>query len=400
MTSPVVVRPVRTAADLRAFIAFPYRLHRGDPLWVPPLRMDVRKLLSRKKNPFFQHAEAEYFLAETPADRRISGSGDPVHGERPADQPARRPARAGEVVGRIAAIHNRAHNEFHGEEIGFFGFFECVDDQAVANALFDAAAAWLRPRKLAAMRGPASFSTNDECGLLVQGFETPPTILNPHNPPYYVRLIEAAGFTKTKDLYQYQVTNPDMPERLLKGARLIAERKRITLRRIDMKRFDDEIERIKQVYNRAWENNWGFVPMTDAEIDHLAAQLKPVVVPDLVVFAERDGEVIGFAAALPDLNVALKTNPSGRLFPGIVKILWAARKITRIRILLLGLLKEYRMTGADALMYHWIWEKGYALGYRWAEAGWILEDNAAMTNALLRMGFEQYKTLRLYDRAL
>lgn len=331
-------------------------------------------MLSRKKNPFFGHAEAEYFLAETARNGRS------------------------QVVGRIAAIHNRAHNDFQGDAAGFFGFFETVNDQAVANALFDAAAAWLKPRGLTVMRGPASFSTNDECGLLVEGFDTPPTLLNPHNPPYYVELVERAGFTKAKDLYQYQLTNPTIQERLVQAARLLAERKRITLRKIDMKHYDEEIERIKRVYNAAWEKNWGFVPMSDPEIDHLAKQLKPVVVPDLVVFAERDGQLIGFAAALPDLNVALKRNPSGRLFPGIIKILWAARSITRIRILLLGLIKEYRNTGADALMYHWIWEKGYALGHRWAEAGWILEDNAAMKNALLRMGFTSYKTLRFYDR--
>ncbi len=382
MSGSVVVRPVTTAADLNKFVAFPYRLYRGDSYWVPPLRMDVRTLLSKTKNPFFQHAEAEYFLAE---QQEAAGDGG---------------GRRGTVVGRIAAIHNRAHNEFHADSAGFFGFFESVDDQAVANPLFDAAAGWLKPRGLTLMRGPASFSTNDECGLLVEGFDTPPTLLNPHNPAYYVRLVERAGFVKAKDLYQYESTNPAMPERLIQAGRLIMERKKITLRQLDMKRFDEEVERIKRVYNAAWEKNWGFVPMTEAEIDHLAKQLKPVVVPELVVFAERQGEVIGFAAALPDLNVALKRNPSGRLFPGILKILWAARKISRIRILLLGLLKQYRMTGADALMYHWIWEKGRALGYRWGEAGWILEDNAAMINASERLGFQHYKTLRLYDRAL
>lgn len=373
MNAAVVVSPVTSAADLKRFIAFPYKLHRGDPLWVPPLRMDVRKLLSRKKNPFFQHSEAEYFLA--------------VRG-------------GSEVVGRIAAVHNRRHIEFHQEKAGFFGFFECVDDQTVADALFDAAAEWLAKRGLEVMRGPASFSTNEECGLLVEGFDTPPTLMNPHNPSYYVDLVECAGFTKSKDLFQFQSVSPKIPERLLRGARLIMERKGLTLRKIDMKRWDDEIAKVKQIYNAAWERNWGFVPATDAEIDHLAAQLKPVVVPDLVVFVERGAETIGFAAALPDFNVALKTNPSGRLFPGIVRILWTSRKINRIRILLLGLLKEYRKTGADALMYHWIWEKGYALGYRWAEAGWILEDNAAMKNGLVRMGFDPYKTLRFYDRPL
>lgn len=370
--SGVTVRSVASRSDLEKFIGLPYRLHRRDPHWVPQLRMDVRKMLSREKNPFFQRAEAEYFLAE----------------------------RGGEIVGRIAAIANRAHNEFHEDRVGFFGFFECTDDQEVADALFDRAGEWLSSKGLVWMRGPTSFSTNDECGMVVEGLDTPPTILNPHNPAYYPALVERAGFDKAMDLYQYQTTSPKMPERLMRAARLLAERKKIKLRSIDMKNFDQEIERIKKVYNAAWEKNWGFVPMTDAEVDHLAAQLKPVVVPDLIVFAEREGEVIGFAAALPDLNVALKKNPSGRIFPGIIKILWAARKITRIRILLLGLLKEYRKTGADALMYHWIWEKGRALGYDWAEAGWILEVNPAMSNALVNMGFDRYKTLRLYDRPL
>jgi GNAT superfamily N-acetyltransferase len=250
------------------------------------------------------------------------------------------------------------------------------------------------------MRGPASFSTNEECGLLVEGFDTPATLLNPHNPPYYPGLVERAGFHGVKDLIQYQTESPEMPERLIRGAKLLAARKRIRLRSLDMKRFDAEVEAIKRVYNAAWEKNWGFVPMTDAEIDHLAKQLRPIVVPDLVVFAEQEGNLIGFAVALPDLNVALKANRSGRIFPGLLRVLWAARKNSRIRVALLGLLKEYRGIGADALLYQWIWEKGYARGYRWAEAGWILDDNTAMTNGLLRMGFRPYKTLRMYDRPL
>ena len=367
---------MRTTADLRRFIAFPYRLHRGDPYWVPPLRMDVRKMLSRKKNPFFQHAQAEYFLASR-SDRR----GD-------------------EVIGRIAAIHNRAHNEFHGDKAGFFGFFDSINEPEPAAALFDAAAQWLGDRGLTEMIGPASFSTNDECGLLVDGFDAPTTVLTPCTPRYYVDLFEKAGLIKAKDLFLYQSVNDQLPERLTRGARLIAKRKKFTLRPLDMKRFDEEVALIKQVYNSAWERNWGFVPMTEAEIDHMAKELKPIVVPDLIVFVEHEGQLIGFAAAIPDLNIALKTNPSGRLFPGILKILWKARKITRIRILLLGLTKEYRGSGADALMYHWIWEKGYALGYRWAEGGWILEDNAAMNNGLRRIGFEHYKTLRMFGRPL
>lgn len=366
------------------------------------MRMEVRKLLSRTKNPFFQKNEADYFLAI----RKKAGQVEARY--RPSRPPFkaivlpsfRHDGESWEILGRIAAIHNRAHNEAHEDTVGFFGFFECVNDDAVAQALFETAGTWLKKRGLTAMRGPASFSTNDECGLLVDGFDTPPTIMNPHNPRYYVDLVERAGFTKAMDMYQYQTVNPRLPEKLVDRVKKVLERKNITLRTLDMKNFDGEIERLKAIYNSAWEKNWGFIPMTDAEIDHLAAQLKPVCVPELVMFVEQEGKTIGFAAVLPDFNVALKKNPSGRLFPGILKVLLAARKITRIRILLLGLLKEFRGIGADVVMYHWIWDTGYRLGHRWAEAGWILEDNVPMNNAIQRLGFEPYKTLRFYDRPL
>lgn len=364
--------PVSDGRGLERFIAFPYDHHRGDPLWVPPLRMDVRKLLSPAKNPFFQHATAQYFLARSD----------------------------GRTVGRIGAIVNDAHNKLHRDRVGFYGFFESVDDPVVAAALFDAAAAWLRAKGCDTMRGPMSPSINDECGLLVDGFDTPPTLLMPHNPRYYVALHEGYGLTKAKDLLAYESTEVEAPERIQRAARLLTERKKITLRPLDMKRYDAEVALIKQMYNAAWEQNWGFVPLTDAEIDHLAKDLKPVAVPDLVCFAYKDDQLIGFGAALPDMNVALKHNPSGRLFPGILKVLWYSRRITRVRILLLGVLPEYRGTGVDALMYHWIWTHGRARGYNWGEAGWILEDNAAMNNAALRLGFSPYKTYRIYDKRL
>ena len=366
------VSEVRDRHDLRAFIALPYALHRQDPQWVPVLRRDMAVLLSVKKNPFFRHAQAAYFLAR----------------------------REGRVVGRIAAIHNRLHNEFQGDRVGFFGFFESVNEPEVAGALFEAVAAWLRARGLAAMRGPASFSTNDECGLLVDGFGTPPVLMMPHNPPYYAGLIEGWGFQKAKDLLAFQTTDDQLPSRLVEGTALLTRRYKIGLRQLDLKRFPAEVETVKRLYNASWEKNWGFIPMTDAEIDHLAKQLKPVVVPEMVLFAEKAGVPVGFAIALPDLNVALKKNPSGRLFPGILKTLWAARKLTRIRVVLLGTLPEWRGKGIDALLYRGIWENGYAKGYRWAEAGWILEDNFPMRNGLEHMGFEAYKTYRLYDRAL
>jgi GNAT superfamily N-acetyltransferase len=364
------VTAVRGRVDLEAFIALPYRLHRDDPRWVPPLRRDVRMLLSRTKNPFFEHAEAEYFLAR----------------------------REGEVVGRIAAIHNRLHNEVHADRVGFFGFFEAVNDAAVAAALLEAAAAWLQPRRLDVLRGPVSFSTNDEAGLLVDGFETPPAVMMPHNPPYYATLLEAAGLHKAKDLLAYQRSDTGLPERLVRGASLTEQRYGLRVRALDMKRFDREVEVIKRLYNASWERNWGFVPMTDHEIDHLARQLKPVVVPEIVLFAERGDETAGFAVALPDLNVALRANPSGRMFPGILKVLWAARKIDRIRILLLGVVPAWRGKGIDVMLFKHVWEKATAKGYYWGEGGWILEDNHAMRNGLERMGFEVYKTYRIYER--
>ena len=374
----ISVRPAIARRELRDFIDFPYRLHARDPLWVPPLRRDVALLLSRTKNPFFEHAEAEYFLAE----------------------------QDGKVVGRIAAIANRLHNEFHQDKVGFFGFFECVNDQAVANTLLDAAAAWLRPRGFATMRGPASFSTNDESGVLIDGFDTPPTLMMPHNPPYYLALLERAGFSKAKDLLVYQGGSMDaavpVPERLARATELIRKRAGLTLRALRVKDFAAEVERIKELYNLCWERNWGFIPMTDHEIDHLATQFKPVVVPELAPFLEKDGKPVGFALALPDLNVVFQKNRSGGMFPMVLKLLWAlkTRKIRRCRILLLGIIPEYRNKGFDAILYHWIWTTGAKFKIYWGEAGWILEDNAAMNAGLLKMGFTVYKTYRMLDRPL
>jgi len=368
------VAPVGGRGDREAFISLPYRLHRSDPAWVAPLRRDVRAALCRESNPFFDHAEAEYFLAR----------------------------RDGVGVGRIAAIHNRLHNEFHRDAVGFFGFFEAEDDAEAAAALFDASSSWLRARGLTMMRGPASFSTNDECGLLVDGFDAPPTLMMPHNPPRYVGLVEGAGFIKAKDLLVYQTTVEPPPARLVAGAERLERRCGVTTRPLAMSRFAAEVDLVKRLYNASWERNWGFVPMTGREIEHLARQLEPVVVPELVAFAESGGQPIGFAAAVPDLNVALRRNPSGRIFPGLgfIKVLWAARRVDRLRVLLLGTLPEWRGKGVDALLCRRIWEAGSRKGYRWAEAGWVLEDNHPMRNGLSRMGFVAYKTYRMYDRQI
>jgi GNAT superfamily N-acetyltransferase len=338
----------------------------------------VETLLSRTKNPFFEHAQAEYFIAE----------------------------RDGDVVGRIAAISNRLHNETHEDRVGFFGFFESIDDQDVANALLEAAAGWCRTLGHDVLRGPASFSVNDECGLLVDGFDTPPALMMPHNPPYYVGLLEGAGFVKAKDLWVYQGGSEKgyvpVPERLARATEMIRQRQGITLRALNMNDFEGEVERIKELYNSAWEKNWGFVPMTEHEIDHLAEQFKPVVIPELVPMAEKDGKLIGFGIALPDLNVIFRTNRSGRLFPMIIRLLWAIKmkRIRRARILLLGVVPAYQAKGVDAMLYHWIWTKSGERGIYWGEAGWILEDNPAMNAGLEKMTFRVYKTYRLYDRPL
>lgn len=374
--SAITVRPVATAADLKQFIDLPYRLNARDPNWVPPLRMDVSTILDRKKNPFFEHAVAEYFLAE----------------------------RDGKVVGRVAANHNALHNSTHEDKVGFFGFFESIDDQAVADALLRAAEDWIRGRGLDTLRGPASFSVNDECGLLVDGFETPNTLMMPHNPRYYQRLLERSGFVKAKDLLAYQGGALDhvapTPERLLRAVNLIMKRNGITLRQIDMKHFEAEVDLIKKLYNASWEKNWGFVPMTDHEIEHLAKQFKPVVIPELVVFAIKDGQAVGFGLALPDLNEVLRTNRNGNLIPALFKILWMlkTKRLTRARIPLLGVTREFRGLGIDSALYHWIWSKAGERGIGWGEGGWILEDNPGMNLGLQKMGFTVYKTYRMYDR--
>ncbi|HEX5386296.1 MAG TPA: hypothetical protein VFW66_06350 [Gemmatimonadales bacterium] len=333
-------------------------------------------LLSRTKNPFFEHAEAEYFLAE----------------------------RGGEVVGRIAAIHNRLHNETHGDRVGFFGFFESVNDQGVADALFPAAGDWLRARRLDTMRGPASFSVNDECGLLVEGFDTPPTLMMPHNPQYYVDLVANAGFAKAKDVVCFEGQDPagEGGARLIRAGELLQRRYGVTIRPLNMADFAGEVARIKQLYNAGWEKNWGFVPLTDHEIDHLAEQFRPVVVPELVLFAERNGQPVGFAIGLPDLNVAFRRNRSGAFVPGLVRVLWMlkTRRIGRLRVLLLGTVPEFRGKGLDSALYLAIWKHGNAKGIHWGEAGWILEDNAPMIAGMVKMGWRVYKTYRFYDRPL
>jgi len=371
----VIVREIPRVASMKPFIDFAWTVNGADPAWVPHLRMAIEPVLDRNKHPFHQHAEVAYFLAE----------------------------RGGTIAGRIAAVVNHQYNQYHApDRTGFFGFFECVDDPAVASALLDAASKWLRARGMETMRGPFNFSTNDEFsspGVLIDGFETSPVVMMSHNPPYYGRLMDAAGMGKSKDLVAYWI--PDrIPERLANAMRRLGERAGVTIRPVRMKDLQNEVRRVQEVYNAAWSRNWGFVPMTEAEFRHMAKELRPVVEPDFVLLAEKaDGEPIGFLLALPDLNRAFKHLKDGRLLPfGLFKFLWHQRKIDTARILTLGLKPGYQHLGLGAAMYTRLLEIGIAKGYKGAEGSWILEDNNEMCVALEKLGANKYKTYRVYER--
>ncbi|MGC8595313.1 MAG: hypothetical protein ACP5US_03680 [Candidatus Kryptoniota bacterium] len=367
--SSVTIEPVRTRKDLSAFIKLPWKIYQNDPYWVPPLLMDRKKLLDTKKNPFYKHSEIELFLAK----------------------------KDGEVVGRNAAIINYNHNKFHNEEIGFFGFFESINDQSVANALFDAAKNWLIKKGFSAMRGPMNPSTNDEIGLLVEGFDSSPVILMTYNPKYYLDLFSNYGLKKEKDLLAYHVSADRVfTEKLERVARMIVRKEGVTFRSINMKDFKNEVARIKYVYNEAWSKNWGFVPMTDEEFDFLAADLKQIVVPDLAIMAEVNGKPVGFALSLPDINIALKHNKSGRLLPGLYHLLTKKKKINWVRIIILGVIHSYQQTGIAAVLFYETAKRATRLGYYDGEASWVLEDNVMMNRSAELLNAEKYKTYRIY----
>lgn len=304
-------------------------------------------------------------------------------------------------MGRISAIVNHAHNEFWKDKVGFFGFFECVNDPSVAAALLEAAEKFLKKRGLDTMRGPMNFSTNEECGLLVDGFDTPPAVMMTHNPPYYATLLENAGLVKVKDLLAYQMFDGQLSDRVRSIGRKLEERLDFRFRFFNPKDFVGEVERFKVVYNSAWEENWGFVPMTDAEIDVMAEGLKMVLDPRLIQFAEtKDGEIVGFILALPDLNVIFK-KLNGSLFPlGIIRLLLGKHKVGRARVLAMGVLPQYRKKGIDTVFYLRAYEAGTSVGYHWGEFSWILADNELMTSAAESMGSKAYKTWRIYDKPI
>lgn len=361
-----------TKSNIKKFIKFAWKIYKGDPNWVPPLMMDKMKILNQKKNPFFKTAELEMFMAY----------------------------KDGEPVGRIAAIKNDAHNKVHNENIGFFGFFESVNDQEVANALLDKAKDWLQSKGLNAMRGPANPSSNDEYAMLLEGFDDPPRLMMTYNPKYYLDLMDNYGMKKVKDLYAYKIDNPKLlkSEKLIRVAEIVAKRSKVVVEQIDLKKFKSELERVKFVYNKAWAPNWGFIPMTDEEIDNLAKELKPLVEPSLVLFAKIDGKTVAFALVMLDFN-ELFIDFNGKLFPFNVIKLFTQRKkkISWARVITLGIIPEYQKRGLDALLYYEITKRAEKLGILKGEASWILEDNEMMKRGADVMNGELYKKYRVYQ---
>ena len=366
--------PVESRRQLDTFVRLPWRLYAGDQTWIPPLVSNEKMMLDPRRNPFYEHAEARHFLAE----------------------------KDGRIAGRISAIVNRVHNEVHADQTGFWGYFECEDDDAIAKELFDAAGAWLRERGMTVMRGPASPSLNDPCGLLVKGFTYPPFVLMPHNPAYYVDLVEGAGFAKAMDLLAYMLLHTELvKDRIGRVASAVRDRGSVTLREIDPSRFEEELALVQEIYNDAWEKNWSFVPMTAAEMRFTAREMKPILLPEFAYIAEMGGKPVGFAFALPDINHALR-RCNGSLFPfGWFYFLKSnLRKIKSLRLVALGVRREVQHLGIGTLFYQKFFDAGLPRGYKAAELSWVLETNDLMNRPLRQMGARPYKIYRMYDRAI
>jgi hypothetical protein len=386
-SAPLEIRPVRTSADKKTFVELPWQIYRDDSNWVPPLLSMAYASVDTEKNPFYEFARLAMFNA--------------WRGDRP--------------VGRIAAIDNPHHNQTHDDQVGFFGFFEAENDPQAVQALCDAAGDWLRARGKDAIRGPANPSVNAEYGLLVDGFDRPPVVLMPYNPPYYVDLIEGVGFEKAMDLWAWYVPTSlfggvkgdKLPEKLVRVAAAVRRRYGYSVRALNPRHWDDEVAKIKLVYRSAWEKNWGAVAMTDHELDHMAAELRQIADLDLVFIVEdKEGNVAGMSVTLPNLNQAtLKAYPR----PGVpepltlLKLLWHWKLrpcLDSVRVMLLGALEPYRGRGVDALLMHETARAGLSKGYKWAEMSWILETNDMMNRDIQLMGGEIYKTYRIYQKPL
>jgi GNAT superfamily N-acetyltransferase len=368
----LIVEQVATKKHLREFVKIPYRLYRNDPNWVAPLLMDDYGKLDLVSHPFWQHAAGQLFLAR----------------------------RDGEPVGRIVAIHDTLWETTYGEKAAYWGWFECADDREASQALFDAAFAWARDRGCTRIIGPMSPNANDLVGTLIQGFDGPPVIMMPYNPPYHDDLIKACGNSKWKDLVAWLLDSPDVPERLARIMPRIEAKGHFKIRKLDMKDFKNEIGRFSALYNEFEKVNAIYTPMTEPEIRRLANDLKIAIDPDVVFFVEVDGKVVGASLAVPDFNVGFKA-ARGRLFPfGLLKILAAKKRIHLVRVMSLGVLKEYRNRGIDLALYYYSYKYGVPKGYFGAEMSWVEDDNVAMTNSAIKLGGKAYRKYRVYEHAL
>jgi hypothetical protein len=367
----ITVKSVSNKSELNEFIKFPWKIYKNDKHWVPPLLMEQKTLLDRQKNPFFKAATAEYFLA----------------------------FRNGETVGRIAAIKNDIHLKYHNDASGQFGFFECINDQQVANALFDTAKSWIKEKRLTYMRGPANPSSNDIYGMLVEGFDDSPRLLMPYNPEYYIKLCENYGMKKAKDLFAWKLVNEKLmaSEKLKRGQELVRKRYGMKISQLDMKYFQRDLEKFKYVYNKAWAPNWGFVPMTEEQIDAMAKDMKPIAEPSLVLFGEIDDKLVGAALVMLDYNFIFK-QMNGRLLPfNFLKLFTQKKNIKWARILTLGIIPEHQKKGLDTIFYWEIVNRAAAIGIRLGEASWVLEDNEMMNRGLELMNAERYKKYRIWE---
>ena len=376
-SSTIEIQQVTTKADRDAFIKFPWRIYAHDPVWVPPLIIERKEFLDQAKHPFFKHGAAALFLAR----------------------------RRGEIVGRIMASDDPHYNAIHGSNVGCFGLFECVEDREVAAALFDAAAAWLRARGREEVMGPIDYSTNYLCALLIDGFEHSPTILTSHNPPYYAALIEAGGFAKAMDFYAWRLAKPGgVTERLRRLATALKKRREIVIRYADLKDIAAESARLREIYNEAWEKNWGFVPFTPEEFDYMTKELKPIVESEFTLIAEVNREPAGFLLCVPDINFALR-RVNGRLtrfgLPiGMAKLLYYKSRLKMVRVVALGVVPKYRRHGVAEMLVLRIIENAMVQRGFPGECSLILENNDLMNRFLQAIGAEKYKTYRIYRRSL
>ena len=374
----ITICEVKGKRDLAQFIDIPWQLYSSDPVWVPPLKLAEKSRLD-PRHPFFQTTDIKKWMALSTKN-----------GKR-------------QILGRVVAMINHAYNEFHSEKRGFFGLFESIDDERVATALFDAAAAWPKERGMDTLCGPVNLSTNYESGLLVEGRLDPPQIMMTYNHAYYPKLMESWGFKKAKDLHAYRVTTDiKLPSVIKQISQRIVDKSNFSIRQLDKSKWDEEIARIKDVYNSAWEKNWGFVPMTDAEFDHMAKEMKSIVEEKLVWFVEDGKETVGFFLALPDYHQVFKRIPSGRLLPfGIFKLLRGKKYIDRVRLTAMGIKANYRHRGVETLLYLKGLEGILNIGgIKEIEISWILEDNFKALAPLKRMNAQHYKTYRLYEKSI